>query len=126
MKDSIRFSAGKAFHSFSGVQGRSSQAPVPFHNDTAARRIKPSIGGRPFTAGGYSDTLAKPILFPLRAANGDLVTRGGSPSPFFFSGNSHQRRGIPSATKRDRCAQEFAAQAQNLNNQVNFLPPSVE
>ncbi len=34
------------------------------------------IGGKPFTSFLYPDSLEKPVLFPLYAANGALVTRG--------------------------------------------------
>src|SRR5258708_10106820 len=34
------------------------------------------IGGKLFTSFLYPDTLEKPVLFPLRTANGAIVTRG--------------------------------------------------
>ncbi len=34
------------------------------------------IGGKPFTSFLYPDSLEKPVLYPLRSANGTLVTRG--------------------------------------------------
>ncbi|GAC1311686.1 MAG: hypothetical protein NVSMB24_31710 [Mucilaginibacter sp.] len=34
------------------------------------------IGDKPFTTFLYPDTLEKPVLYPLRAANGAIVTRG--------------------------------------------------
>lgn len=34
------------------------------------------IGGKPFTSFLYPDTLEKPVLYPLTAANGTVVTRG--------------------------------------------------
>lgn len=34
------------------------------------------IGGKPFTSFLYPDSLEKPVLYPLRSANGALVTRG--------------------------------------------------
>lgn len=34
------------------------------------------IGGRPFTSFLYPDSLEKPVLYPIRAANGTIVTRG--------------------------------------------------
>jgi len=39
-------------------------------------RIKVSIGGKPFTTFLYPDTLEKPVLYPIIAANGTTVTRG--------------------------------------------------
>ncbi len=35
-----------------------------------------TIGGKPFTSFLYPDTLEKPVLYPVHAANGTLVTRG--------------------------------------------------
>ena len=40
------------------------------------RRIDVFIGQKPFTSFLYPDTLEKPVLYPLRAANGTIVTRG--------------------------------------------------
>jgi hypothetical protein len=34
------------------------------------------IGGKPFTSFLYPDSLEKPVLFPIRDANGTIVTRG--------------------------------------------------
>jgi hypothetical protein len=34
------------------------------------------IGGQPFTSFLYPDTLEKPVLYPIHAANGTVVTRG--------------------------------------------------
>jgi hypothetical protein len=39
-------------------------------------RIDVFIGGKPFTSFLYPDTLEKPVLFPIQAANGAIVTRG--------------------------------------------------
>lgn len=38
--------------------------------------INISMGGRPFTSFLYPDTLEKPVLYPIRDANGTVVTRG--------------------------------------------------
>ncbi|WCT14770.1 PmoA family protein [Mucilaginibacter jinjuensis] len=35
-----------------------------------------SIGGKPFTSFLYPDSLEKPVLYPVHAANGTIVTRG--------------------------------------------------
>ena len=40
------------------------------------RRVDVLVGGKPFTSYVWPTTLKKPVLFPLRAANGALVTRG--------------------------------------------------
>jgi hypothetical protein len=49
--------------------------------DPANRRVDVLIDGQPFTSYIYPDTLKKPVLFPLRTAEGDLVTRGFPPAP---------------------------------------------
>ncbi|TKK65537.1 hypothetical protein FC093_19665 [Ilyomonas limi] len=41
-----------------------------------AKQIAITIGGQPFTTFWYPDTLEKPMLFPIAAANGTIVTRG--------------------------------------------------
>lgn len=41
-----------------------------------APRVDVLIGSRPFTSFFYPDTLEKPVLYPLYAANGTIVTRG--------------------------------------------------
>jgi hypothetical protein len=40
------------------------------------RRVDVLIDGQPFTAYVWPERLAKPVLFPLRTANGTVVTRG--------------------------------------------------
>ena len=42
----------------------------------AARRVDVTIDGKPFTSYIWPTTLKKPTLFPLRSANGTVVTRG--------------------------------------------------
>ena len=42
----------------------------------AARRVEVLVDGQPFTSYIWPDTLKKPVLFPLRAASGTIVTRG--------------------------------------------------
>ena len=42
----------------------------------AARRVDVLVDGQPFTSYIWPDTLKKPVLFPLRAASGTVVTRG--------------------------------------------------
>jgi hypothetical protein len=44
-------------------------------NETA-RRVDVSIDGQPFTSYIWPEAQAKPVLFPLRAASGTIVTRG--------------------------------------------------
>ncbi len=40
------------------------------------RRVDVSIDGKPFTSYIWPTTLKKPVLYPLRTANGTIVTRG--------------------------------------------------
>jgi hypothetical protein len=42
----------------------------------AARRVDIAIGGQPFTSYIWPERLMKPVLYPLRTAQGTLVTRG--------------------------------------------------
>jgi ketosteroid isomerase-like protein len=42
----------------------------------ADRRVDVLVGGKPFTSYIYPTTIKKPVLYPLRAASGTLVTRG--------------------------------------------------
>lgn len=45
-------------------------------NDAAKHEVKVTIGNKPFTTFLYSDSLAKPILFPIYAPGDVVVTRG--------------------------------------------------
>jgi hypothetical protein len=42
----------------------------------ADRRVDVTVGGKPFTSYIYPTSLKKPVLYPLRAASGAIVTRG--------------------------------------------------
>ena len=42
----------------------------------AQRRVDVTIDGKPFTSYVWPTTLKKPVLFPIRSANGVVVTRG--------------------------------------------------
>src|SRR5262245_37179295 len=42
----------------------------------AERRVDVLIGGKPFTAYIWPTTLKKPVLYPIRTAQGTPVTRG--------------------------------------------------
>jgi len=50
--------------------------PVKLVRSAKGNKIDVLIGGKPFTSFLYPDTLEKPVLYPLRAANGTVVTRG--------------------------------------------------
>ena len=60
-------SSGAAASAASGVQ-------VMANQDT--QRVDVSIDGKPFTSYVYPETLKKPVLYPIRTAEGTLVTRG--------------------------------------------------
>jgi hypothetical protein len=59
----------------SGGPSNSSE-PVRLRVDEPEKRVDISIGGKPFTAYIWPSSLAKPVLYPLRAADGTVVTRG--------------------------------------------------
>ncbi len=50
--------------------------PVRVVKSAVKNKIDIFIGGRLFTSFLYPDTLEKPVLFPIHAANGTVVTRG--------------------------------------------------
>src|SRR5712664_2010381 len=54
---------------------------VHIMSDPANRKVDVLIDGQPFTAYIYPTTLKKPVLFPLRTAEGNYVTRGFPPGP---------------------------------------------
>src|SRR6266581_645968 len=49
--------------------------------DESARRVDVAIGGKPFTSYIWPDQVKKPVLDPIRSANGTLVTRGWPLAP---------------------------------------------
>jgi len=52
------------------------QEMVKIVKEKTNNRINVLIGNQPFTSFFYPDTLEKPVLYPIRAANGTIVTRG--------------------------------------------------
>ncbi|ASU32770.1 DUF6807 domain-containing protein [Mucilaginibacter xinganensis] len=50
--------------------------PVKVAKSATENKVDISIGGKPFTSFLYPGSLEKPVLFPLRAASGTVVTRG--------------------------------------------------
>ncbi len=50
--------------------------PVRVVKDAKAKKVDVFVGGKLFTSLLYPDSLEKPVLYPLRAANGTVVTRG--------------------------------------------------
>ena len=49
---------------------------VQITKDPSANKLNVTIDGKPFTTFFYPDTLEKPVLYPIRAANGTVITRG--------------------------------------------------
>jgi hypothetical protein len=45
-------------------------------NNAGKRSVDITIGGKPFTTFVYTDTMEKPFLYPIYAANGTTITRG--------------------------------------------------
>ncbi|WP_218152412.1 PmoA family protein [Mucilaginibacter sp. OK283] len=58
-----------------GVAAQKSE-PVKVVESKKERKVDVFIGGKPFTSFLYPDSLEKPVLYPLRTANGTVVTRG--------------------------------------------------
>jgi len=52
------------------------QQMVKLVKENNVNRINVLIGDKPFTSFFYPDTLEKPVLYPVYAANGTVVTRG--------------------------------------------------
>src|SRR6202012_3371315 len=44
--------------------------------DAARHRVTVTAGGSPFTSFLYPDTLEKPVLYPIYAPDGQIITRG--------------------------------------------------
>lgn len=53
-----------------------SAQPVKILKAAKVNRIDVFIGGKPFTSFLYPDTLEKPVLYPIYAADGNTITRG--------------------------------------------------
>jgi hypothetical protein len=75
------FCAGLAFLAATTLQGaavRTPEAPagVTLVVDEAQRRVDVRVDGQPFTSYVWPERLKKPVLYPLRAATGTVVTRG--------------------------------------------------
>ncbi len=58
------------------VAGPRPDERVTLKVDEAARRVDISIDGKPFTSYIWPTTLKKPVLYPLRTADGTIITRG--------------------------------------------------
>src|ERR1044072_2005795 len=55
---------------------QSSDAGVRVVANESARRVDVFVDGKPFTSYIWPDTIKKPVLNPLRAASGAIITRG--------------------------------------------------
>jgi hypothetical protein len=58
------------------VSAAAASAAVQVTPNESQKRVDITIDGAPFTSYIWPDTLAKPVLYPLRAADGTVVTRG--------------------------------------------------
>ncbi|MGF7041614.1 PmoA family protein [Mucilaginibacter lappiensis] len=65
-----------AMTTLSSVTLAQKNEPVKVVKSAKENKVDIFIGGKPFTSFLYPDTLEKPVLYPLHAANGTLVTRG--------------------------------------------------
>ena len=82
------FALPLAFASILGVAGCASASGTPSLQGSSDpnyvevvpretdRRVDVLVGGKPFTSYVWPTTLKKPVLFPIRSANGVVVTRG--------------------------------------------------
>lgn len=65
-----------AMTTLSSVTLAQKNEPVKVVKSAKENKVDIFIGGKPFTSFLYPDTLEKPVLYPLHAANGTLITRG--------------------------------------------------
>jgi hypothetical protein len=59
-----------------GANAQKSEKGVRIVKNEASRRVDVFIDGRPFTSYVWPESLTKPVLYPLRTAQGTIVTRG--------------------------------------------------
>ena len=59
-----------------GARAQAGEKGVRLVRDDAKQRVDVFVDGQPFTAYIYPPTGKKPVLFPIRSAQGTLVTRG--------------------------------------------------
>ena len=72
----IKCAATCAFFLTLSSAAKAQQQPVKLVTGKDGKKIDVLIGGKPFTTFLYPDTLEKPVLYPIYAANGTVVTRG--------------------------------------------------
>jgi hypothetical protein len=68
----VTFAAGPSMT----AQQTGAPLPVEVTRHDADRRVDVTIGGTPFTSYIWPTTIKKPVLYPLRAPDGTIVTRG--------------------------------------------------
>jgi len=66
---------------FITADARSQSLPISVIADPAHRIVTITADGAPFTTFIYPDTLEKPVLYPIYAPDGQLITRGFPVSP---------------------------------------------
>src|SRR5689334_21290371 len=62
-------------------QSKPSKSEVRVVANEAARRVDVFVGDQPFTSYIWPDNVKKPVLNPLRTAQGTIVTRGYPQDP---------------------------------------------
>lgn len=72
----ITYMIATAALSLSAAAFAQSKQPVKMVKSAKENKIDVLIGGKLFTSFLYPDTLEKPVLYPIHAANGTVVTRG--------------------------------------------------
>lgn len=55
---------------------QSRQAMITVQPDAAQHKVVITADGKPFTSFVYTDTIEKPVLYPIYAGNGQTITRG--------------------------------------------------
>ena len=70
------YGLGTPGQAFAKDAGQDAGRGVQVKADEAQRRVDITIDGKPFTSYIWPETLKKPVLFPLIAADGVTVTRG--------------------------------------------------
>ena len=70
-----------ALFMLTAVRGFSQPLPIGVSSDATHHTVVITVDGAPFTTFLYPDTLEKPVLYPIYAPDGQLVTRGFPVAP---------------------------------------------
>lgn len=62
-------------------KGKAGANLVAFTTNEQAHRVDVTVDGKPFTTYRWDPALKKPVLYPIRAASGGLITRGWPVEP---------------------------------------------